>query len=85
MEDVVIEPVRSILIPGFDEVKKRCLETGALGGGIAGSGPSVFMLSRNRDTALKIELAMRRMYGELGLNHTTYVSTVNPSGCTIIE
>jgi homoserine kinase len=85
MEDVVIEPVRSILIPGFDEVKKRCLEAGALGGGIAGSGPSVFMLSRNRDTALKVELAMRRVYSELGLDHTTYVATVNSAGCTIIK
>jgi len=37
LEDYIIEPVRSILIPGFDEVKKRCKEAGALGGGISGS------------------------------------------------
>ena len=40
LEDVMIEPVRSILIPGFDEVKQKCKEAGALGGGISGSGPS---------------------------------------------
>ncbi|MBO9573956.1 MAG: homoserine kinase, partial [Chitinophagaceae bacterium] len=45
LEDVIIEPVRSILIPGFNEVKQKCKEAGALGGGISGSGPSVFMLS----------------------------------------
>ena len=33
LEDVIIEPVRSILIPGFDEIKKKCLAAGALGGG----------------------------------------------------
>ncbi|MCY7293713.1 MAG: hypothetical protein LH615_16165, partial [Ferruginibacter sp.] len=38
-----IEPVRSILIPGFDDVKRQCKEAGALGGGISGSGPSIFM------------------------------------------
>ncbi|MCH5689270.1 homoserine kinase [Niabella sp. W65] len=33
LEDVIIEPVRSILIPAFDEVKAKCKEAGALGGG----------------------------------------------------
>ena len=46
LEDVLIEPVRSILIPEFNTVKKRSLEAGALGGGISGSGPSIFMLSK---------------------------------------
>lgn len=41
LEDVIIEPVRSILIPGFNEIKTKCKEAGALGGGISGSGPSV--------------------------------------------
>ena len=44
LEDVIIEPVRSILIPGFDEIKQKSKEAGALGGGISGSGPSIFML-----------------------------------------
>jgi len=39
MEDVIIEPVRSMLIPGFDEIKQKCKSAGALGGGISGSGP----------------------------------------------
>ena len=52
LEDVIIEPVRSILIPGFDEVKKSCISAGALGGGISGSGPSIFMLSTSHVTAI---------------------------------
>ncbi|MEI2711644.1 MAG: hypothetical protein V9E96_21920 [Chitinophagaceae bacterium] len=35
------------LIPGFDAVKNSCKEAGALGGGISGSGPSIFMLSEH--------------------------------------
>ena len=47
MEDVIIEPVRSILIPGFDVIKVECESAGAIGGGISGSGPSIFMLSKD--------------------------------------
>ena len=62
LEDVIIEPIRSILIPGFDDVKKGCREAGALGGGISGSGPSVFMLSKDLATALKVENVMKEVY-----------------------
>ncbi len=53
MEDVIIEPVRSILIPGFDEVKLKCKEAGSIGGGISGSGPSIFMLSKEEEYCLQ--------------------------------
>jgi homoserine kinase len=84
LEDVIIEPVRSILIPGFDELKRRCKEAGALGGGISGSGPSLFMLSTDEATAQRIEKQMHEVYSNIGLDHHIYVTTINPSGCTII-
>ena len=62
LEDVIIEPVRSILIPGFDELKKACKAAGALGGGISGSGPSIFFLSKEKDTALAVEQEMKKLY-----------------------
>ena len=85
LEDVLIEPVRRILIPGFDELKSSCKEAGALGGGISGSGPSVFMLSRDEATALRVEGIMKEIYTRIGLDFYTYVTTLNKSGCTIIE
>ena len=45
MVDVIVEPARNSLIPKFDEVKAAGLGAGALGGGISGSGPSIFMIS----------------------------------------
>ena len=84
LEDVIIEPVRSILIPGFDDVKKQCKEAGALGGGISGSGPSIFMLSKDEPTATAVEKIMQSIYQRIGLEHFTYVTTINTSGCTII-
>ncbi len=83
LEDVLIEPVRSILIPGFDLIKKQCKEAGVLGGGISGSGPSLFMLSKDKSTALKAEAIMKEVYNRLGLDYHTYVTTINNEGCVI--
>ncbi len=80
LEDVIIEPVRSMLIPGFDEVKKACRMAGAIGGGISGSGPSVFMLSRDIITARSVEQEMKAIYNRIGLQYHTYVTTVNAGG-----
>jgi homoserine kinase len=80
LEDVIIEPVRSILIPGFSEIKTRCLEAGALGGGISGSGPSVFMLNETREKAVAMAAIMQEVYDRIGIDHRTYVTRVNPDG-----
>ena len=83
LEDVIIEPVRSILIPGFDVLKSSCKDAGALGGGISGSGPSVFMLSKNKETALTVETVMKNIYNKLGIDNNTYVTNINPNGVSI--
>lgn len=84
LEDVIIEPVRSILIPGFDEVKKKCKEAGALGGGISGSGPSVFMLSKDEPTARAVETEMKEVYARIGIDYHTYVTTINKKGVEVV-
>jgi homoserine kinase len=83
LEDVIIEPVRSILIPGFESIKKQCKEAGVLGGGISGSGPSLFMLSKDRSTADAAEVIMKEVYIRLGLDYHTYVTTINNEGCSL--
>lgn len=85
LEDVIIEPVRSMLIPGFDEVKSRCRETGALGGGISGSGPSIFMLSTEESIARQVEYVMTEVYMNSGIDFKTYVTTINYEGVKLFE
>ncbi|MBS1744368.1 MAG: homoserine kinase [Bacteroidetes bacterium] len=85
LEDVIIEPVRSKLIPGFDEVKQKCLAAGALGGGISGSGPSLFMLSTSAMVATEIENCMKAVYEKLGIEHKTYITGINNEGIKIIS
>jgi homoserine kinase len=85
LNDVIIEPIRSILIPKFDEIKAKSLQLGALGGGISGSGPSVFMLSEQEETAEKIAQMMKSVYDEIEIESPVYVSKINPAGIQIVE
>ena len=83
LEDHIIEPVRSILIPGFDELKQRSMAAGALGGGISGSGPSVFMLSSTKEKAEAIAAEMQSVFNRLGIDNHTYVTSINATGVTV--
>jgi homoserine kinase len=85
LEDVIIEPVRSILIPGFDEVKKCSKEAGALGGGISGSGPSIFMMCKEEHTAHQVEKVMTDVFMRLGIDFKTYVTTINNEGVKVVN
>jgi homoserine kinase len=80
MEDFIVEPVRKSLIPKFDEVKAASITAGALGGGISGSGPSIFMFSETRATAEAVEVAMCRVYLETQIDFNTYVSEISRDG-----
>lgn len=80
LEDVIVEPVRSILIPAFELVKQQSLEAGALGCGISGSGPSIFALCKGESTAIQVADAMRAVYNKVGIEYDIHVSKVNKEG-----
>ena len=84
LHDEIVEPLRSVLIPGFDLIKQTALENGALGSGISGSGPSIFALSKGKETADKIAKAMSAVYDEMNLPYEIHVSKVNDEGMKII-
>jgi homoserine kinase len=78
--DRIVEPARSSLIPKFNEVKAASLSAGALGGGISGSGPSIFMLSKTMKTALEVKRTMTNVYSATGINFNVYVSGIHGQG-----
>lgn len=80
MIDTIVEPVRSSLIPKFDKVKEASLAAGAIGGGISGSGPSMFMLCQTRSIADEVASAMAHVYGGTGIPFKTYVSQIHSNG-----
>jgi homoserine kinase len=80
MTDYIVEPARSILIPGFDEMKESALENGALGFSISGAGPSVFALCRSEDDANKIKKEIVRILDTFNLTVDAYISPINLEG-----
>jgi homoserine kinase len=84
LQDVVAEPIRSLLIPGFPEAKKAALEAGALGCSISGSGPSLFSLCTSIENAHKVGKAMQDAFTNIGLESDLYISQVNKTGPVVI-
>ncbi len=85
LEDFIVEPIRSILIPGFDKVKSESLLAGALGCGISGSGPSIFALSKGEANAQEVAKAMRNVYQKIGIDYDIHVSKINTEGIKIVK
>ena len=83
--DVVIEPHRSALIPGFQELKRAAIDSGALGCGISGSGPSVFALSKGSETALRVQEEMNNTFRKFNIEYELYLSKINSKGIHIIS
>jgi len=85
MHDYIVEPIRSILIPGFDEAKQKALQAGALGAGISGSGPSIFALCPDLQTAERVSKKMKELYMSLEIESDLYVSKINQQGPIVLN
>jgi homoserine kinase len=85
LKDVVAEPIRSVLIPGFDIIKAAAIKAGALGCGISGSGPTIFVLSKDSDTAAKTGAVIQSEFLKLNLKSDVYVSKINEAGAKVIS
>lgn len=85
LRDVIAEPYRSILIPGFNEVREAVKAKGALGMGISGSGPTLFCLSKGEEKAQEIADAAKEVYESIGLGVDVFFSAINTRGGYIVE
>lgn len=85
LNDAVVEPVRSKLIKGFDEVKKNAIASGADGMAISGSGPTLFAITGDNSKALYIQDAMVRTFKEYGIASKSIITKVDMQGVREIE
>jgi homoserine kinase len=85
LNDIIFEPVRSLLIPGFDAVKHAALQSGALGCSISGSGPSIFALCRGEASAKAVGQAMKQALNPWKIGSDLYVSSINSRGPIITD
>jgi homoserine kinase len=82
-EDVVIEPQRAALIPGFNEVRRAAMSAGALGCSISGAGPTVFAWCLDND-ALAVREAMVLEFSRHQLKCDQWTTAVEPAGARVL-
>ncbi|MDT8449989.1 MAG: homoserine kinase [Wenzhouxiangellaceae bacterium] len=85
LRDVLVEPRRAALIPGFAQVKQAALDHGALGASISGAGPTVFGWFDAHSRAARAGEAMVAAFGKAGLAATAHVSPVAAPGARILD
>ena len=85
LRDVIAEPYRATLIPGFYETKEAVKAAGALGMGISGSGPTMFALSKGEEKSPGIIQAAEQVYESIGLGVDAYHSAVNIQGAYVLD
>ena len=77
LNDVLVEPRRASMIPGFRRVKQAAIDHGALGASISGAGPSVFAWFESLDAATKATESMREGFGAERIDSEAFISPVN--------
>jgi len=83
-EDVVVEPQRQALIPGFKAVKHAAMSNGALGCSISGAGPTVFCWCEEPQ-APAIRTAMVAAFAANGLASDSWISSIEPTGARVVD
>jgi homoserine kinase len=84
LSDVLIEPRRAALIPGFARVKQAALDHGALGASISGAGPSVFAWFETVEEADAAAPSMRGGFAAADIDSESFVSPVNGPAASIV-
>ena len=73
IKDVIVEPARQHMIPGYKQVKQKALKAGAYGVTISGAGPSVIAFSKNSFDLKKISTAMTKGFKTANIECQTII------------
>ncbi|WP_158991815.1 homoserine kinase [Mucilaginibacter sp. L196] len=84
MKDILVEPVRSMLIPDFYKMREIAMGMGAISFGISGSGPSVFAFTKDEETAKLITQKLQQHLTSIKIGSNIYVSTINDAGPKVL-
>lgn len=84
VEDCIIEPARSSLIPAFEDVKQAAYAQGAYGCSISGAGPAIFAFGEGKNHALLIGLAMQYAWKSHKMKSEIIISRVGAKGARIV-
>lgn len=62
IKDVVAEPYREKLLPGFAQARQHALDAGAIASGISGSGPTMFSVCTDLEVAKRLARWLEEHY-----------------------
>jgi len=62
IKDVIAEPYREKLLPGFADARRYAASAGALTTGISGSGPTLFSICKEQDVAERVAQWLEQNY-----------------------
>ncbi len=85
MIDYLAEPYRFKYIQGYQSIRQAAMEAGAIGGGISGSGPSVYHICKGMDSAERIQNAINKTYAKENIPYKMYLSKIDTKGTYIVE
>ena len=85
MEDVIAEPYRKVLLPGFEEAREALTKLGALAVGISGSGPTLFAVCDDLSVAKQCDayLAKHYLQNEDGFSHVCRIDNAGVANVAI--
>ncbi len=82
--DVIIEPQRQNLIPGFKDVQRAAMSHGALGCSISGAGPAIFAWTELQH-AEAVRAVMTAAFSAHGLESDSWISSLDNAGARVVE
>ena len=83
LRDVVVEPHRAPLVPGFAEVQRGAMDAGALGCSLSGSGPSLFAWCDGDEAAARVRDAMVAAFRAAGVDAEGWTCLVDGGGARV--
>jgi homoserine kinase len=84
MVDLIAEPARGHLYPGFSEARASGLAAGALGVVVSGAGPTVVAVAP-LEAAKRVESALAAAYRGLGIEAKAHCAQADDLGARVVE
>lgn len=85
LRDLIVEPHRASLVPGFADVQSAAMENGALGCSLSGAGPTVFAWCDGPAQAESVEEAMTAAFAAHDVPTEAWISTIPAAGARVVE
>ncbi len=85
LHDVLVEPRRAPLIPGFAQARQAALDGGAMGASISGAGPSLFAWCEDAHGARRVAAAMADAFAAQGLDSRQHVGPIDAPAARVLE